>query len=240
MSEATGPTSAHKELVTSEEFEQAVARLSGFDLDAWFTDSERRAKLVEWLHTGASCPKIVAQLGVKVLAPLVCTSIKATGKWVVQSIAGKVVNQFLAHPNVDKFMDAIEQFAAKMDGQLAAKRAFEAKVLKLSPSTADFRFQLQPELLGQMAQIDALAGIKDDLQKLINKQPKLELPFAGDEEKNRFIYSRRYVPFVGRDNELELLDQFLGSEKGFAWSLVSGPGGMGKSRLALEFVIKKA
>ena len=235
-----GPEKTQDKSPLGTEFERIALRLAGIDLDAWFADAERRAKLAEWLHTELGCPKPLAQLGVKALAPLASKSIKVSGAWVAKSIQGQVVNRLLTHPEVDKFLSAIEAFASKIDGELAAKRAFEAKVLKLSPSAADFRFQLEPELLGQMAQMDAMASMRDDLQKIINRQPKLDLTIAPDQAENRFIYRSRHVSFVGRDAELALLDQFLGVEKDFAWALVSGPGGMGKSRLALEFLITKA
>jgi hypothetical protein len=59
-----------------------------------------------------------------------------------------------------------------------------------------------------------------------------------DKEKNRFLFWNREVPFFGRDNEEKALAAFLGdTQRRFSWMLLMGPGGMGKSRLALELIL---
>jgi hypothetical protein len=59
-----------------------------------------------------------------------------------------------------------------------------------------------------------------------------------DKEKNRFLFWNRTIPFFGRDNEAQALATFLGdAERPFSWTLLTGSGGMGKSRLALELIL---
>lgn len=55
----------------------------------------------------------------------------------------------------------------------------------------------------------------------------------------RFVYLTRYVPFVGRDNELARISAFLHSPSAtnMSWMWIKGQGGVGKSRLALEFCL---
>lgn len=56
---------------------------------------------------------------------------------------------------------------------------------------------------------------------------------------NRFIYSTRYVEFVGREREKAHLMEFLlkPADKNVSWVWMKGEGGVGKSRLALEFCL---
>lgn len=52
----------------------------------------------------------------------------------------------------------------------------------------------------------------------------------------RFSYKAEIVPFAGRENELNVLNAFLGDAHiAFRWWAITGPGGSGKSRLAYEF-----
>lgn len=55
------------------------------------------------------------------------------------------------------------------------------------------------------------------------------------EEKNRFMYDSDYIAFTGRENELEQLFQFCRQPERLSWWAVTGPGGIGKSRLVHEF-----
>jgi hypothetical protein len=59
-----------------------------------------------------------------------------------------------------------------------------------------------------------------------------------DREKNRFLFWNREVLFFGRDSEEKALAAFLGDDtRRFSWMLLTGPGGIGKSRLALELIL---
>jgi tetratricopeptide (TPR) repeat protein len=55
---------------------------------------------------------------------------------------------------------------------------------------------------------------------------------------HRFLYRTRKVPFFAREQELKALTSFLDDSRPFLWSSVTGRGGVGKSRLALEFCLK--
>jgi hypothetical protein len=63
------------------------------------------------------------------------------------------------------------------------------------------------------------------------------------EGTSRFVYLSRYIPFVGRDKEKKQLAAFLhnpvvsNSTSNMAWIWIKGEGGVGKSRLALEFCL---
>ena len=57
---------------------------------------------------------------------------------------------------------------------------------------------------------------------------------------SRFVYRARAVPFFGRQREWEALTQFISSADPFRWMVISGAGGVGKSRLALELCLALA
>jgi pimeloyl-ACP methyl ester carboxylesterase len=104
------------------------------------------------------------------------------------------------------------------------------KVVK--PDTADKtaflivkNFLLQPALEPSSVEADYTA-------------PLLWRPALPSNDRTRFIFSARVLPFIGRDAEKEILADFLGSaERPFRWMLMHGSGGVGKSRLALELCL---
>lgn len=55
------------------------------------------------------------------------------------------------------------------------------------------------------------------------------------EEKRPMMFDSEYFPFFGREKELSRLETFCKSEAQLLWWAVTGPGGMGKSRLVFEF-----
>lgn len=67
-------------------------------------------------------------------------------------------------------------------------------------------------------------------ETVLSTDPESDNPFA-------YNYSRR-LAFVGQKEELEQLENFCRSDQGLWWA-VTGQGGSGKSRLALEFANQK-
>ena len=58
-------------------------------------------------------------------------------------------------------------------------------------------------------------------------------------EERRLLFDSDYFPFTGRKQELELLEAFCASDDDISWWAVTGPDGMGKSRLVYEFTNQK-
>lgn len=92
------------------------------------------------------------------------------------------------------------------------------------------------------------------IEKLVNiaragvvlvSQPKVEgpllsLPKLALSERTRLNFAARRTELVGRESEIESLEQFLKDDRTFSWWLLVGPAGAGKSRLALDFCLQNA
>ena len=91
--------------------------------------------------------------------------------------------------------------------------------------------------------VEATARSGDD-PRTLHEQPRLSgkqftEASGADALISRFAYWRRTTPFAGRQAELAQLDEFLDDpSRRFAWKILCGVGGMGKSRLALELVLR--
>ena len=70
--------------------------------------------------------------------------------------------------------------------------------------------------------------------------PLLSLPRLTLSERTRLNFAARRTELVGRESELHSLEGFLDSDRPFSWWLLTGPAGVGKSRLALDFCLQKA
>ena len=63
----------------------------------------------------------------------------------------------------------------------------------------------------------------------------LPLTFPVASAKNKFFFGSRVVPLIGRTVAQSKLSEFVNSDPKFSWTCLLGPGGIGKSRLALDF-----
>jgi hypothetical protein len=68
-------------------------------------------------------------------------------------------------------------------------------------------------------------------------QPDVAPKLLTGTPQSRLVYSARSTPMIGRDHELEQLRGFLEDNLPFRWWVITGSGGAGKSRLALEFTL---
>ncbi len=134
-------------------------------------------------------------------------------------------------------------------------------LLQVSESLNDIgkHQQEHTDLLRQIAQAqqriyDVLRTLKLDFQAYISEfgqfkaridsrlEPSLRLNtnYTNLNASFSYQYGLRYTSFISRDTEIDQLWDFFNGQptRRLLWWLVTGPGGMGKSRLALEFCLE--
>jgi hypothetical protein len=72
--------------------------------------------------------------------------------------------------------------------------------------------------------------VDSDFARYLLSQPRFPLPSS-----SVLHFTSRKVAFVGREGELARLEEFCEADQEVLWWAVTGPGGIGKSRLAYEF-----
>jgi tetratricopeptide (TPR) repeat protein len=123
---------------------------------------------------------------------------------------------------------------AQLEGQTDAIQA----VSELLESHQDQFDTAIPELQS------SLVSIEQGLKELLRHQPRfaIESDIDPDDPRSLFLYQARKVQVFGRESVQEALCDFLGQHdkttRPFAWWLLTGPGGTGKSRLALELCLE--
>ncbi len=72
-------------------------------------------------------------------------------------------------------------------------------------------------------------SLQREIKSIKNKTNKVISP-------ELYMFSNTSIKFVGRENEIKLLQEFVDDEKCVSWWAITGEAGKGKSRLAYEFI----
>ncbi len=210
------------------------------------SDVDISKHLVDWL-VEQGVKKWQAQLGLKLVSPLIVSAGKGTAKLMTDSMRESLLKRLGKYEWTTNVLNKLTHFTTKTSQKTTA----EAQIEKLlegpfdrSEMDVEHRKSLSRDLRIQLKLWEGLEDIKDELGQIredlgdvfrfINPQPKFKGLLDPDIERNRFVFRSQYIPFVGRNTELESLTTFLNDDSSLLWSSIVGPGGVGKSRLALE------
>ena len=141
--------------------------------------------------------------------------------------------------------EKVEQAGANLDSKARplALRLIESvgqEIGQLSPEDAEIK---AAHLVHLALSTDRITHQLNQIQVQLNNQARLQLTSPqplrwnqGIEPINGLVFSDRLSDFTGRADELAALWAFLDDDAPLAWWQISGEGGQGKSRLALELV----
>ncbi|MGL5115336.1 MAG: hypothetical protein ACRC7C_08425, partial [Beijerinckiaceae bacterium] len=114
------------------------------------------------------------------------------------------------------------------------------EVLEARKAIAALDAQVKELLVAYPALEGVARDIRDGLDALTDTLTKqmpvrIEVPVAQSlTGLGRFSFRNTDIPFLGREDVFAALDGFLEADARFGWHLLTGEGGAGKSRLALE------
>lgn len=132
-----------------------------------------------------------------------------------------------------EFIQSDARLKSVLETEWLSQILSETKELKKSLEVLSVKFLHAIQLLGGGAV--TANGRLDDIIKLLKPQPVLIYNYNKTGYNKLHFKSRFLNLFVGRDNELQILLRFFEKQQeSFLWWAVTGNGGVGKSRLALE------
>jgi putative lipoic acid-binding regulatory protein len=242
------PSSNNKDASTLDVFSACADK----GIAEYFKSTGTAAALAEWLHEETRLPTPVIKVCLKLLAQGLELGAKKKGAWLGRLAGQRIKGLVLSIPGLGDGFQRISEALGKLDKEAEAKRKFQEVLGGQKPANmAEFAQYLSLDLQTQLKELEtldefrdevraALDSIQADLRHLLNPQPHLSLYLAPEDERYKFKFYTRWIPFLGRKKEQAALVSFLESDNAFSWWLTTGDAGSGKSRLALEFAMENS
>jgi len=229
------------------------------DFSEFFASKENIEKLVKWCHEDLSLPKPIARLLINKIAPWVLSragnALQKLGSEGLSQLNKCFRKKFvcyrwltsdlivLLHTRVLKNSEAKAQLVKSR--KLLEQSIFEPGKAKNILEDTELWNQLNSYQQGLVSLLSSLSGIKDlsnEIRDLV-KQKQLLFLERRDAVEVKAVFSTDWLKYpqavstlFGRQYEIEQLKKFLFCKPFFQWWLITGPGGVGKSRLALEMM----
>lgn len=212
------------------------------DLSKYLLDSDSAKELINFLHAETDIPKYYLTPAFKIITPLLIKASRKTAKWsggVLVARGSKLLSKL---PYYDRLAGSLVNLKELLKNKASDKQLLD-DILRGKRPVRDYRAgkQLSNELSFQLKTLESVQGVEkavaDEFAKFagaLNPQPHLEIELLEETEQSRLHYRAQRSPFVGRESELRKLREFTDSDKLFEWWIITGAGGHGKSRLALE------
>jgi hypothetical protein len=239
MTSPSGPSTPSQSI----HLDGAIENWAKKGLAKYLEDVDLANELIEWLQQETGIRnRWLLRLAVKWLATLVGATARHGGGWLGGIAAQQFKRLLESMPFHSKIVAGMNKIAAALDRELASKQEFKEILAGHRPARdAEFAKSLTLDLQADVAQMGKIDDLGQDMAKgfrrlemLLNPEPPLYLRLIEDVEETRFLYSAGHVPLLGRESELQALEKFLYCDHQFSWWMMTGPGGVGKSRLALE------
>jgi hypothetical protein len=180
---------------------------------------------------------------------------KKTGNRSIDIIQSSILNHWRANASEERFVElalACYFWAhVRPDGKLSAEaRSIDRSILQNSfqdvfgekvPETAEAALALEKkynavretsESISNSHRNSSFHSVSEDIDDL-----KLSLWVEDANQETRFLYRSRAIPYIHADLAFQQLDNFCAESQSFLWHIIYGPGGTGKSRLALEYAL---
>jgi len=243
MSEKFDLEAELRELAESKELLKAVS------------DLDYSKHIVDAISEETGISKLKVKLAYRILVPLIGHLGKGLGNLLIEPVKYRMLSIAQGVPGCEKIVKAIKNACTKTVQEIQANRDAKAYLRDRPASeqdTLEFRKEMSLEFNVAFENLIAIDSIKEGLknnfldlrEKLatitgyVNPQPKFKDVLA-DTAQNQLHYLSQHIPFVGRWDDFERLEAFVAATGFFRWQLLAGHGGMGKSRLALEYCLSK-
>lgn len=224
------------------EIEKVAENLIKDDLAQYLLNSDAAKQLVNWAHEETGIKKVYLSIIFRIIAPLIIRAGKKTAGWGGGILYEKATKIAQLIPGYNRVSDWLSKLRQKLENKQYDKKLLH-DIINGDRPPADFTLgrelseELQLMLQGmdrnEKSHDEILSAI-EEIKNVIRTQPPLGFPKLKGEGTGRLHFSAQKVPFVGRKSEIKKIEEFLYSKEKFSWWIITGSGGLGKSRLALE------
>ena len=220
----------------------------------YFRSKELTEKLVDWVSEELGVRKFIARLIIQKLAPWILERANEAAKSLGESTFSVLHEKFAKKFSVYRLLttDILSVLKAHVEKDSAERELLKNRRAKVQESLRDPSFAkdllndgdtfrgLDSDQQAYVSLMVAYAAVDQKLE-VINRllSPSLRLDRKEAREVRPFSvgwleYRQRKSEFFGRGKELAELQDFFHDTGWFRWWVITGEGGVGKSRLALE------